>query len=79
MNCSSCGEEAEGKHVDFGIGRGEFWGAPFNDVQVQFVSACCEADLMDGRFPVTHDPDNYGPDEDDPPASAYHRSLMRRR
>lgn len=44
--CKECGKEADGTFVDFGIGPVEFWGAKSNDSDVQFVSKCCEADLV---------------------------------
>jgi hypothetical protein len=47
--CDECGKEAEGKWADFGYGPGEFWGRPYNDVNWQWVSTCCEADILDPR------------------------------
>ena len=35
--------------VDFGIGPGEYWGAPFCDVQECYVTRCCEADPVEFR------------------------------
>jgi hypothetical protein len=51
--CSECNEHCDGQLVDFGIGPGEAWGRPFNDVNEQWVSQCCEAPILDGAgFPV---------------------------
>ncbi len=46
MFCKNCNEECEGIWVDFGSGKGEFWGAPYNDVQEAYVSDCCEDDII---------------------------------
>lgn len=45
--CSACGEVAEGTSVDFGIGAYEYWGAGGVDRNVQWVSHCCEATLLE--------------------------------
>ena len=41
--CSDCKSPAEGKWEDFGIGPYEYWGDCGTDVQMCFVSECCEA------------------------------------
>lgn len=41
--CAACGLAAEFKEMDFGIGSYEFWGSVGVDVNIQVVSACCEA------------------------------------
>lgn len=45
--CSACGEVAEGTSVDFGIGAYEYWGSKGVDRNVQWVSRCCEATLLE--------------------------------
>ena len=45
--CSACGEVAEGAFVDFGIGAYEYWGQRGVDRNVQWVSRCCEATLLE--------------------------------
>jgi len=45
--CSECKREANGHSCDFGIGPVEFWGAKSVDSDVQWVSECCDADLLD--------------------------------
>lgn len=45
--CSACGEVAEGTSVDFGIGAYEYWGQRGVDRNVQWVSRCCEATLLE--------------------------------
>ena len=45
--CSACGEVAEGTSVDFGIGAYEYWGSKGVDRNVQWVSRCCEAALLE--------------------------------
>ena len=46
MWCKECEQECEVHVVDFGWGRGEFWGQPYNDVNKQEVSVCCDGDLL---------------------------------
>ena len=46
--CSACGDPCIGEWVDFGVGPGEFWGRPYNDVDMQYVSDCCEAEIKEG-------------------------------
>ena len=45
--CSACGDITEGEFMDFGIGAYEYWGSKGFDRNVQWVSKCCEADLLD--------------------------------
>ena len=47
--CSNCAQEAEGRIVDFGTGPGVAWGRPFCDVNEKWVSACCEAEILNPR------------------------------
>lgn len=44
--CSACGQPASAITVDFGIGAYEFWGSKGFHRDVQVVSDCCEAALM---------------------------------
>lgn len=66
MICSDCKEECQAHVVNFGIGRGEAWGVPFNDVQNRLVSKCCDAPLEDddGRE-LDDDEVPYGPGNPD--------------
>lgn len=45
--CSECGRPADGQWLDLGIGPYEFWGSGGVDVQMAFVSSCCEAPLLE--------------------------------
>lgn len=45
--CSACGEVAAGTFADFGIGVYEYWGQRGVDRDVQWVSCCCEATLLE--------------------------------
>ena len=68
FTCTACGEACAGKVFDFGIGRGEFQGTPFNDIQREWVSDCCEAPMIDpetgGEADAPDDPRNeYAPEE----------------
>lgn len=40
--CAGCGQPAETKAMDFGIGSYEYWGCPGVDVDIQQVTECCE-------------------------------------
>lgn len=42
--CEECGKPCKVVNVDFGIGAYEYWGAKGNDVRIEAVSDCCEAD-----------------------------------
>lgn len=53
--CSECNEECEAIKVDYGIGHYEFWGATGCHENWQWVSECCEGDLMDE--PIGEDED----------------------
>lgn len=44
--CESCGQPADLVEMDFGIGAYEFWGSPGVDVNIQVVTACCEASTV---------------------------------
>ena len=69
--CSSCGEVATGRSADFGIGAYEYWGAKCVDRNVQWVSTCCDATLLDNTAarpeaaPPESDYDDSGRDYDD--------------
>lgn len=45
--CSCCGQPADTREVDFGIGSYEYWGSTGFDSNVQTVSSCCEAPMME--------------------------------
>jgi hypothetical protein len=47
--CPECGLPCAGKIIDDGIGPGEFWGKPFFDSQMVYVSACCEVEIDSDR------------------------------
>jgi hypothetical protein len=63
MKCEDCGRPTNGQWVDFGVGPGEFWGRPFCDVNWQWVSECCEGDILDENGNLI-DPPEEGEDED---------------
>ena len=44
--CACCGEEAEGRTVDYGIGVYEYGSAREVDVRLEMVSDCCEDELL---------------------------------
>ena len=45
--CEYCGQVADGAFVDLGIGPYECRGTPGFDTNVQWVSRCCEATLLE--------------------------------
>lgn len=45
--CKDCHERCRPQRMDFGIGAYEYWGARGNDVNIQTVSDCCEAEVVD--------------------------------
>ena len=45
--CSACGQAASGVEIDFGIGYHEFWGSVGFHTDVQVVSECCEAGIVE--------------------------------
>lgn len=47
--CPGCDQECMGVWSDFGIGPYEYWGAPGVDVQMAYVSSCCEAALPEPK------------------------------
>jgi hypothetical protein len=51
MICKACGEDCRVVTIDNGIGFGEYWGAPFYDIQLADVTACCEAGWYDDELP----------------------------
>lgn len=60
--CPACGEECTGAWLDFGIGAYEYWGAHGVDVQMAYVSPCCEAPL-----PEPERESSFIPGDDEPP------------
>lgn len=67
--CKACGEVATGHFADFGIGAYEYWGAWGVDKDVQWVSTCCDATLLDNSPSRSEasppEPDYDRPDYDD--------------
>ena len=47
--CTVCGQPCEVVVVDFGIGRYEYWGSFGMDTQLEDVSECCEAPVIDKK------------------------------
>lgn len=47
--CGACKEPCEGQFLDFGIGPYEFWGAKSCDIDIHWVSECCEADIYEDK------------------------------
>jgi hypothetical protein len=45
--CQACGNIDSGHFADFGIGAYEYWGAKGVDRNVQWVSTCCDATLLE--------------------------------
>jgi hypothetical protein len=45
--CSECRKPCESVQRDFGYGRTEFWGAVSTHVNLQWVSECCDGDLLE--------------------------------
>lgn len=45
--CSECNKECDAVEMDFGIGPYEFWGFMGSHHNWQWVSQCCEGDLLD--------------------------------
>lgn len=45
--CKECGQECRPVRRDFGIGPYEYWGSRGVDTNYQWVSPCCECDIMD--------------------------------
>lgn len=45
--CSACHEECTAISVDMGIGAYEFWGSREVHVDIQAVSPCCEAEMLE--------------------------------
>lgn len=45
--CTACGKPCQVIHIDYGIGAYEYWGTPGNDINIQTVSDCCEAQAVD--------------------------------
>jgi len=61
--CSNCGSKCDFQVVDFGVGRGEFWGQPYNDIELEWVSSCCEAPVIElTEYVKEHAEADVGPD-----------------
>lgn len=52
--CEACGRPAEEMRVDYGIGAYEYWGANGVHRDIQIVSECCEAGLVQNNGLHTH-------------------------
>ncbi len=50
--CAGCGQPAETKEMDFGIGAYEFWGSREVHRDIQVVTECCETGLVDNSRAV---------------------------
>ena len=67
--CQACGNIDSGHSVDSGIGAYEYWGAKGVDRNVQWVSTCCDATLLEntpskpGASPPEPDYDERGYDD----------------
>jgi len=46
--CDCCGEACTAQPIDVGIGPYEYWGARGNHVDIQLLSPCCEAEVVEG-------------------------------
>jgi len=46
--CDCCGEACSAVPVDVGIGPYEYWGARGNHVDIQLLSPCCDAEVVEG-------------------------------
>jgi hypothetical protein len=57
--CTECKQLCTPALIDFGIGRGEHFGTPFNDVREEWVSSCCESEMWG------FDEEAMGPDPDE--------------
>jgi hypothetical protein len=44
--CAYCGNYCAAVKVDLGIGLNEFWGSVGNDIDIHWLSPCCEEDLL---------------------------------
>lgn len=65
--CSECGEPANGKWEDNGIGSYEYFGARGHHVDWRWGSECCGADMCeDAALTVQLEPPDESPDEDNP-------------
>lgn len=49
MICNECGEECEAVYKDLGYGPYEYWGFRGTHHDYQFVSPCCDADVVEGQ------------------------------
>ena len=45
--CDECHKPCEGVWRDFGIGSYEYWGQVCRDKNTQYVSECCDGDLLE--------------------------------
>jgi hypothetical protein len=65
FTCRCCLQSCELIDVDFGVGVTEAWGVRANDVRIERVSRCCEADYGEDREtiidPLANEPIPYVP------------------
>ena len=54
--CAGCHEYVTATVIDEGIGEYEYWGCKGVDVQLCYVSPCCEEELLD-RLPEEQEAD----------------------
>ena len=64
--CTNCKESCKVELIDFGIGSYEYWGAPGYDINIQAVSNCCEALVINSHKNIitVKDVKNYYKDEE---------------
>jgi hypothetical protein len=65
FHCEECGKpDPEMNLADFGIGPYEFWGAKGCRHDLQWVSRCCEGNLVDCQgYPYIYEPPE-GPEKE---------------
>lgn len=53
--CSECGERCCEVPIDIGIGQYEYWGYKSVHRDIQYLSPCCEADVVDAPQEADYD------------------------
>ena len=56
--CDYCKSKCLGRFVDFGIGPYEYWGHMGCDTNIQWVSDCCDAPVVDENGDAVEPPDD---------------------
>jgi hypothetical protein len=59
--CAGCHEWVTGTLVDYGIGDYEYWGCRGTHVDLEWVSPCCEEELLN-KLPEEENDDDDDPD-----------------